>query len=1097
VLRGDTENKNQVQIQKYSMNNNSKSKDLILRQKAERLVKKKLAQPLTQLSESESKRLIHELEVHQIELELQNEELVHAQYNEHKIARKYTELYDFAPTGYFTLSKEGEINEVNLYGAKMLGKERKRLKNSRFGFFISDDTKIIFNLFLGKVFSNKDIETCEVVLSSKTNQPRYINLSGRVTTNTEQCFVTAIDVTERKEAEEALQISLDKYQVLFDSFPLGISLSDKHGNIVEINERAEELLGLSEDDQLSRHIGSSEWSNIIKIDGSPFPSEEFPSVIALKENRIVENIEMGIVKGENEKTWINVTAAPVPVEDYGVAIAYNDITERLKAEEALRKSEERLRITLEETIIGTFDWDIKSDLSYVSPTYYTMLGYEPKEGPINRDEWVSRIHPDDQDSVSQKIQDILNGFNSHYQYEKRIKHADGSYHWINVVGRTVERDENEMPVRVLGVRMDITERKLLEEELLKNRSLLTKTEEKGKIGGWSIDLETSTQNWTAETFRILEIDLTQGEPKLPDAIEFIDMDFRSVVKKAIHGAIENGAAYDEEWKIITLKGNKRWLHSVGEAYQKNGKTIRIEGSIQDITDRKKAEEELSNSEERFHSLFDNMGEGVALHDLVFEEGKPVNYRIIEVNNAFLKIIGISRENVVGKLCTEVYNTINPPFFEEYTDVVRSKKSICFDTYFAQMEKHFGISVAPWSENGFATIFSDISKRIKAEEEINLKNDELKKINAEKNKFFSIIAHDLRGPFGTFIGFTEMMVSDLNEMEPSQILELAEMMQKSASNLYILLNNLLEWSQIQQGLIPFNPTVIQLRSLADESAAMVLDAAKNKGIELASDIQENIEAFTDSHILQTIMRNLVSNAIKFTPEGGKVSLSAKVDNDLNIQISIHDTGIGMSKAMVDNLFRVDVKTNRLGTNNEPSSGLGLLLCREFIEKYGGKLWVESEEGKGSTFYFTIPKHVPEKEATTKKVKMKEGIVNKMNKLKILIAEDDKASELLLTTLVKKIGEIVISAKNGAEAVEACLDNPDLDLVLMDLQMPEMDGIEATRQIRLFNSNLVIIAQTAYAVTESREKAMKAGCTDYMLKPVKKNELTALIQKYFSN
>jgi len=357
---------------------------------------------------------------------------------------------------------------------------------------------------------------------------------------------------------------------------------------------------------------------------------------------------------------------------------------------------------------------------------------------------------------------------------------------------------------------------------------------------------------------------------------------------------------------------------------------------------------------------------------------------------------------------------------------------------------------------------------------------------------------LRGPFSTFLGFTEMMVSDLNEIEPAQILVMAEMMQKSASNLYILLNNLLEWSQIQQGLIPFIPTVIQLRSMANESAAMVLDAANNKGIELTSDIQEQMEVFTDSHILQTVLRNLVSNAIKFTPEGGKVILSAKVDDDKKIEISIRDTGIGMSKAMVDNLFRVDVKTNRLGTNNEPSSGLGLLLCKEFIEKYGGKLWVESEEGKGSTFYFTIPLHVPEKETITKKVKMeKKEIENIKNKLKILIAEDDEASELLLTTFIKKIGETVISAKNGVEAVEACLDNPDIDLVLMDLQMPEMDGIEATRQIRLFNSNLVIIAQTAYAVTENREKAMKAGCTDYLLKPIRKDELSSLIQKYFSN
>ena len=952
---------------------NSKSKDIILRQKAERLATKKSTQPVVQLSESEAMRLIHELEVHQIELELQNQELVEAKSNVLEIAEKYTQLYDFAPSGYFTLSNEGEIIEVNLYGAKMLGKDRKQLLNSLLGFFVSDDTKTNFNLFLGKVFSNNDVESCEVVLLSKKNKPTYINLSGRVTNNTEQCFVTAVDITERKQAEEELQISLTKYQVLFDSFPIGIALSDKHGNIVEINEKAEDLLGLTEDEQLSRHIDSSEWSNIIQKDGSPFPPEEFPSVIALKENRIVENIEMGIVKGENEKTWINVTAVPISVEDLGVAIAYNDITERLKAEEALRISEERLRITLEETSIATFDWDMKNDLLYVSPTYYTMLGYEPKEGSVSRDEWASGIHPDDRDAIGQKIHEFSNGFNSPYQYELRTKHADGSYHWINVLVRTVERDENDNPKRVIGVRMDITERKLMEEKLLKNSVLLTKTEEKGKIGGWSIDVETSSQNWTKETFRILEIDMTQGEPKLPDAIEFIDMDFRPGAEKAIRSAIENGEPYDEEWKIITMKGNKRWVHAIGEAYQKNGKTIRVEGSIQDITDRKKAEDEIK-----------------------------------------------------------------------------------------------------------------------------LKNEELQLINAEKDKFFSIIAHDLRGPFGTFMGFTEMMVSDLNEMEPPQILELAEMMQKSASNLYILLNNLLEWSQIKQGLIPFIPSVIQLRSMADEIAAMALDAANNKGIELAYDFQENMEVYTDSHILQTVMRNLVSNAIKFTPAGGKVSLSAKVDNDKNTEISIHDTGIGMNKAMVDNLFRIDVKTNRLGTNNEPSSGLGLLLCKEFIEKYGGKLWVESEEGKGSTFYFTIPNQVPEKEIITKKVEMKEDETeNKRNKLKILIAEDDKASELLLTTLVKKIGKTVISAKNGAEAVEACLDNPDIDLVLMDLQMPEMDGIEATRQIRLFNSNLIIIAQTAYAVTESREKAMKAGCTDYLLKPIRKDELSSLIQKYFSN
>lgn len=249
--------------------------------------------------------------------------------------------------------------------------------------------------------------------------------------------------------------------------------------------------------------------------------------------------------------------------------------------------------------------------------------------------------------------------------------------------------------------------------------------------------------------------------------------------------------------------------------------------------------------------------------------------------------------------------------------------------------------------------TDITDRKLAEEQIKHKNEELLKLNAEKDKFFSIIAHDLRNPFNAFLGFTEMLVEDLPELKLNQILEMAEMMQKSAKNLFSLLNNLLEWSQIQHGSIPFNPAAIHLRSMADESLALAFDAAKNKDIELVCDIPVQIEVFADSHLLETVIRNLVSNALKFTPKGGKVSLSAKTDGDKNIEISFKDTGIGMNQSMVENLFRLDVKTNRLGTNGELSTGLGLLLCKEFIEKHGGKIWVESEVGKGSTFYFTIP------------------------------------------------------------------------------------------------------------------------------------------------
>jgi len=206
-------------------------------------------------------------------------------------------------------------------------------------------------------------------------------------------------------------------------------------------------------------------------------------------------------------------------------------------------------------------------------------------------------------------------------------------------------------------------------------------------------------------------------------------------------------------------------------------------------------------------------------------------------------------------------------------------------------------------------------------------------------------------------------------------------------------------------------------------------------------------------------------------------------------------------MVENLFRLDVKTNRNGTEDEPSTGLGLLLCKEFIEKHGGKLWIESTEGKGSVFSFAIPysdTFIKQKQMIN--VSPTDIVGNRMNnqilELKILLVEDDDGSAKIITQAIKIVSREVIRAINGVEAVEICRNNPDFDLILMDIQMPVMDGYEATRQIRQFNPNVIIIAQTAYALPDNLENAIVAGCNDYISKPIKRDKLIDLIKKYFN-
>jgi len=234
--------------------------------------------------------------------------------------------------------------------------------------------------------------------------------------------------------------------------------------------------------------------------------------------------------------------------------------------------------------------------------------------------------------------------------------------------------------------------------------------------------------------------------------------------------------------------------------------------------------------------------------------------------------------------------------------------------------------------------------------------ELQNLNITKDKFFSIIAHDLKGPMGGFKGMTELLAEYMPSMSMTEVQENLALLRDSSTNLFRLLENLLQWARLQQGSVPFDPETIYLESMVNESVGLIQELAKHKGIEITQDIPGQLKVFADNNMLQTIIRNLLSNAVKFSSAGGKVSITAKEADDKSIEISIKDTGIGMTQEMIANLFRLDSRSGRTGTAGEPSTGLGLLLCKEFIEKNGGKIRVESEVGKGSIFTFFIPESV---------------------------------------------------------------------------------------------------------------------------------------------
>ena len=260
-----------------------------------------------------------------------------------------------------------------------------------------------------------------------------------------------------------------------------------------------------------------------------------------------------------------------------------------------------------------------------------------------------------------------------------------------------------------------------------------------------------------------------------------------------------------------------------------------------------------------------------------------------------------------------------------------------------------IFILVWKNKKKKILNDELNKRNRI---ISEQNDQLALMNNEKDRFFSIIAHDLRGPFNGFLGLTQTMEEELPSMNLEEIQHIAVLLRHSATNLYSLLENLLAWSRLQRGLTSFSPSAFLLKPKIELSLQSILETAQNKGISIAFTIPEDLIVFADQNMLESILRNLISNAIKFTQPGGEVRISSKPSAGNSVEISIRDTGIGMSDGIIQNLFKLDGQTNRKGTANEPSTGLGLIICKEFVEKHGGKIWVESMDGAGSTFYVII-------------------------------------------------------------------------------------------------------------------------------------------------
>ena len=411
-----------------------------------------------------------------------------------------------------------------------------------------------------------------------------------------------------------------------------------------------------------------------------------------------------------------------------------------------------------------------------------------------------------------------------------------------------------------------------------------------------------------------------------------------------------------EYPLRKKDGSIIWVEDHGWSINdENGNKIFNAGILRDVTSRRKGQQELVESEQRFRSLYENTSIGLyrTTPDCQILLANPTLVNILKFNS----FEELAKHNLELEPKIFFYNRrefLDQIEHDGFVKVIESKwKRIDgVDIYVRESAKAFR------DENGKTLYYEgtveDITQRKHAELLLLKQANELKELNATKDKFFSIIAHDLRSPFNSILGFSELLQDEAKFTEIATIERYATIISSTARNTLSLLDNLLAWSRMQQGKVKFNPVSVILGNLVTQEFNVLENSALQKNIKLISGIPDNTILVADENMLSATLRNLFSNAIKFTPNNGKVVVFAKVE-DGQVEISVSDTGIGMDTQALQRLFNIETSFTTRGTQNEKGTGLGLLLCKEFIEKHGGKITLKSELGTGSTFTFKLPIH----------------------------------------------------------------------------------------------------------------------------------------------
>jgi hypothetical protein len=742
--------------------------------------------------------------------------------------------------------------------------------------------------------------------------------------------------------------------------------------------------------------------------------------------------------------------------------------------------------------IGHWYFDFSSQTLHWTDEVYRIFGLEPQEFAATYESFLQYIHPQDRAYVDATYRTSVE-LQTPYDIDHRILLKDGSVKYVNERCETYY-DVSGNPTRSIGMVMDITDSKRTEESMRQASDIFNNMQ----IGLYVYELDNPEDD---HSLRMVTANPASGvlSGVIPDNLigKYIDEIFPGLreagIPKRFADVVRTGKAGEFEDIYYADERNLQSAYTVKAFPLPNN---RVGVTFDNITERKLTEIALRENQERYLKLISTVPDLIVLTDL--------NGTITFVNdNSFPSLGQHPVEALIGQNMLSFIMDEDQPLALKNTKLMferklgpKEYKLKTIDGSFIHSEVNGDILFDAYNKpTGMVYVIRDITERKRAEEELIKARDKAEESDRLKSAFLANMSHEIRTPMNGILGFAELLKEQhLTGKEQQHYID---MINKSGQRMLNIINDIIDISRIEAGLMELRLSESNINDQIKYVYNFFKPEAANKGLHLTiNNSLSNKEAIitTDREKLFAILTNLVKNAIKYTNEG-EIELGCTPKSGY-IEFYVKDTGIGIPENRHHAIFKRFVQADIEDKMAYQGAGLGLSISKAYVEMLGGNIYVESEAGKGSTFYFTIPSTKGTEQGSSHlRQKASENRYD-IRKMKILIVEDDKISQILLERSIEKFSSAILKAQTGTEALEIFHNNPDIELILMDIRLPGMDGYEVTRQIRQFDKDVVIIAQTAFGLSEDRENAKKAGCDDYISKPIKIDELLMIIKNHFA-